>query len=53
MWCNLQVDAEYVARMEDVLHLCAEEPDPKHPVACLASTDFPAMMALDDCSVLS
>jgi hypothetical protein len=29
MWCNLQADAEYVARMEDVLDLYAEEPDPK------------------------
>jgi DDE superfamily endonuclease len=29
-----QVDAEYVARMEDVLDLYAEEPDPKRPVVC-------------------
>jgi transposase len=34
MWCIPQVDAEYVARMEDVLDLYAEEPDPKHPVVC-------------------
>jgi hypothetical protein len=26
MWCIPQVDAEYVARMEDVLDLYAEEP---------------------------
>ena len=26
MWCIPQVDAEYVARMEDVLDLCAEAP---------------------------
>lgn len=34
MWCIPQVNAEYVARMEDVLELYAEEPDPKRPVVC-------------------
>ena len=34
MWCIPQVDAGYVARMEDVLDLYAEEPDPKRPVVC-------------------
>jgi transposase len=34
MWCIPQVDAEYVARMEDVLDLYAEAPDPKCPVVC-------------------
>ena len=34
MWCIPQVDGEYVARMEDVLDLYAEEPDPKCPVVC-------------------
>jgi len=34
MWCVPKVDGEYVARMEDVLDLYAEEPDPKHPVVC-------------------
>jgi len=34
MWCIPQVDAEYVARMEDVLDLYAEAPDPKQPVVC-------------------
>src|SRR5713226_777712 len=34
MWCIPQVDAEYVARMEDVLDLYAEVPDPKRPVVC-------------------
>ena len=34
MWCIPQVDSEYVARMEDVLDLYAEEPDPRHPVVC-------------------
>jgi transposase len=34
MWCIPQVDADYVARMEDVLDLYAEPPDPKQPVIC-------------------
>jgi hypothetical protein len=34
MSCIPQVDADYVARMEDVLDLYAEPPDPKHPVVC-------------------
>jgi transposase len=34
MWCVPQVDAEYVARMEAVLDLYAEEPDPQRPVVC-------------------
>jgi transposase len=34
MWCIPQVDGEYVARMEDVLDLYAEQPDPKRPVVC-------------------
>ena len=34
MWCIPHVDGEYVARMEDVLDLYAEEPDPAHPVVC-------------------
>ena len=34
MWCIPQVDAEYVARMEDVLDLYAELPDQKRPVVC-------------------
>jgi len=34
MWCIPQVDAEYVARMEDVLDLYNEEPNPKRPVVC-------------------
>src|SRR5258708_15582568 len=32
MGCIPKVDAEYVARMEDVLDLYAEPPDPKRPV---------------------
>ena len=35
MWCVPQIDGEYVARMEDVLDLYAEAPDPKRPVVCL------------------
>jgi len=34
MWCIPQIDGEYVARMEDVLDLYAEAPDPKRPVVC-------------------
>jgi hypothetical protein len=33
MWCP-QVDGEFVARIEDVLDLYAEKPDPKHRVVC-------------------
>jgi transposase len=32
MWCIAKVDAEYVARMEDVLDLYAKTPAPNHPV---------------------
>jgi transposase len=34
MWCIPEVNAEYVARMEDVLDLYAETPDPLRPVVC-------------------
>jgi transposase len=34
MWCIPKVDAEYVARMEDVLDLYGETADPKRPVVC-------------------
>jgi transposase len=34
MWCIPEVDGTYVARMEDVLDLYAETPDPKRPVLC-------------------
>jgi transposase len=34
MWCIPQVDAGYVARMEDVLDLYAEAADPNRPVVC-------------------
>jgi hypothetical protein len=34
MWCIPQVDGEFVARMEDVLDLYAEELDRKRPVVC-------------------
>ena len=32
MWCIAKVDGEYVARMEDVLDLYAENPTARHPV---------------------
>ncbi|WP_392709534.1 IS630 family transposase [Rhizobium ruizarguesonis] len=34
MWCIPKIDGEYVARMEDVLDLYAETPDPQRPVVC-------------------
>ncbi len=34
MWCIPQIDGTYIARMEDVLDLYAEPPDPKRPVVC-------------------
>jgi hypothetical protein len=34
MWYIPQVDGTYVARMEDVLDLYAEPPDPRRPVVC-------------------
>ena len=34
MWCIPQVDADYVARMEEVLDLYSEAPDPERPVVC-------------------
>ncbi len=34
MWCVPRIEGEYVARMEDVLDLYAEAPDPKQPVVC-------------------
>src|SRR5215204_6229006 len=34
MWCIPRVDGEDVARMEDVLDLYAETPDPQRPVVC-------------------
>ena len=34
MWCIPSVDAEFVERMEDVLDLYAEDPDPTRPVVC-------------------
>lgn len=38
MWCVPKIDSEYVARMEDVLELYAEEPDPLRPVVCFDET---------------
>ena len=38
MWCIPKVDAEYVARMEDVLDLYAEPGDAKRPVVCFDET---------------
>jgi len=38
MWCIPAINAEYVARMEDVLELYAESPDPLRPVVCFDET---------------
>ena len=38
MWCIPKFDLEFVARMEDVLDLYAEPPDPKRPVVCFDET---------------
>jgi transposase len=38
MWCIPKVDAEFVARMEDVLALYQEAPDPRRPVVCFDET---------------
>jgi transposase len=38
MWCVPKIDGEYVARMEDVLELYAEAPDPLRPVVCFDET---------------
>lgn len=38
MWCIPKVDAEYVARMEDVLDLYMELPDEKRPVVSFDET---------------
>jgi transposase len=38
MWCIPKVDAEFVARMEDVLALYAEAPDARRPVVCFDET---------------
>jgi transposase len=38
MWCIPKVDAEFVARMEDVLTLYAEAPDERRPVVCFDET---------------
>jgi transposase len=38
MWCIPKVDAEFVARMEDVLDLYAQAPDSTRPVVCFDET---------------
>jgi transposase len=38
MWCIPTVNPEFVARMEDVLDLYAEPPDPRRPVVCFDET---------------
>lgn len=38
MWCIPEVNADFVAHMEDVLELYAEPPDPARPVVCIDET---------------
>src|SRR5918911_3813421 len=38
MWCIPEINGEFVARMEDVLELYAQEPDPRRPVICFDET---------------
>ncbi len=38
MWCIPKVDGEFAARMEDVLALYAEPPNPQRPVVCFDET---------------
>jgi transposase len=38
MWCIPKVDAEFVARMEDVLELYTEAPNEQRPVVCFDET---------------
>ncbi|MBB4383362.1 transposase [Bradyrhizobium sp. SBR1B] len=38
MWCIPHVDGEYIARLEDVLDLYAERPDPARPLVCFDET---------------
>lgn len=38
MWCIPHIDAEYVARMEDVLSLYTGPADPEQPVVCFDET---------------
>lgn len=35
MWCVAELDAKYIAKMEDVLALYETPYDPKEPVVCL------------------
>ena len=48
MWCVPQITGEYVARMEDVLDLYAEPPDPTHPVVCLDESPVQLIPTLVD-----
>lgn len=38
MWCIPKVNAEFVARMEDLLELYSAPPDPRQPVVCFDET---------------
>ncbi len=53
MWCIPKVDAEYVARMEDILDLYGEPSDPKRPVICFDESPIQSLRYVlnDDFSV--
>src|SRR4051812_36886200 len=48
MWCVPKIDGEYVARMENVLDLYAEPPDPKSRGVCRDETPFQLMGEVRD-----
>jgi transposase len=53
MWCIPKVDGAYVARMEDVLDLYAEEPDPQYSKAAQPVMSAPISNACNPgCTVL-
>lgn len=41
MWCIPKVDAEFVARMEDIIDLYTQEPDLEQPVICFDERPTP------------
>ena len=48
MWCLATRDAEYVARMEDILALYERPLDPAEPVVCL--DEKPVFLHADACA---
>src|SRR3954449_9323044 len=46
MWCVPKIDGAYVARMEDLLDLYGEPPDPARPVVCLDESPVQLMRSV-------